>query len=172
MLGYGKFCSILFLTLVIALNTSCGNKKQDKDSEDLNFSFAPPDEWVETKVPGMKARAYFGPEAEGFASNVNFVIDETKMSLSNYVDVNIDQMAKTWPQAKVRNRKWFATDSGIRGTRIDFVNPYVGEQPIRQVQYFFSKGDSKIVVTWSFHPSVEFYLMDKIEKSTKTLQFH
>jgi len=120
----------------------------------------------------MTAKAYFGPVVEGFASNVTFVVEESPGLLVDYVGESLSGMKEIWPRALIGASQHFQTQRGASGFRIDIENPYLTEIRLHQRQYFFSKGDSKLVMTWTTHPSVAGSLAPHIDRSTKTLQFY
>lgn len=164
----------LFLCLAAMLCVGCKADHPDVGTggQALDFSFEPPEGWVERAVPGMTAKAYFAPEVDGFSSNVNFVFEELPMPLSDYVQGNIEQIAKMWPRAEFGETESFQTAGGVQGYKVVFLNPYMGEFALRQTVYFFSEGHNKLVMTWSTRTSVGASLAPTIDRSTSTLKFY
>jgi hypothetical protein len=50
------------------------------------FSFQPPAGWKIMEIPGMKYKGVFGPPADGFSPNINFVDEAALDHLRDYVE--------------------------------------------------------------------------------------
>src|SRR5579871_5121283 len=73
------------------------------------FSFVPPPKWEMRDFRGAKYKLAFGPAANGFAPNINFVDEEFQGTLAEYVASNKKTLHQVFAKLKVLGEAEFKT---------------------------------------------------------------
>jgi len=138
--------------LVVALAVSavlagCGGKSPREHHERAGgFSYDPPSGWQIVEFPGLKYRISHGPQANDFAPNINVVDEEFAGTLTEYVDVNLRIMERTFPRMRFRGREDLRTHDGQPIVKILTENEQLG-LTLRQTYFFIGSASRKYVVT-------------------------
>jgi len=115
------------------------------------FSYQAPPGWTAQDSPISKYKVSFAPPVNGFAANINVVIDKAAMSLNDYVTASLSQLKATpmLVNVKVVSQQPFQTAGGLDGQRV-VVTDAMGKMDLQQTFYFFDGGsNAKLVVTAS-----------------------
>jgi hypothetical protein len=115
------------------------------------FSYEAPAGWtVENSAISKNPIARDAPH-NGFAANLNVVIEQYPGTLDDYVAANMKAISATplFVNFNVVEQKSFTTASGVRGARV-VADDKLGKVDMRQTFYFFAGSSmNKIVVTAS-----------------------
>lgn len=114
------------------------------------FSYDPPPGWRITNFPGLKYKIAAGTPENGFAPNINIVDETYSGSLSDYVELNIQNLKRVLPTSQVLKREDFQTNDALASIRLitERHDANIGKD-LRQTFYFFENGSHKFVVTCS-----------------------
>jgi hypothetical protein len=115
------------------------------------FSYQAPLGWTAQDSPISKYKVSFAPPANGFAANINVVIETAAVSLNDYVTGSLSQLKATpmLTNVKVVSQQPFQTAGGLDGQRV-VVTDTMGKINMQQTFYFFDGGsNAKLVVTAS-----------------------
>jgi hypothetical protein len=164
--------------LLASLAAGCAHKGSAEQGEEARrhtettggFSFVPPSGWDTRAFPGLKFKIAVGPAAGGFAPNINVVDESAGVSLEAYVKGNLATMPQLLKQFRLVKQDSFKTAAGMAGMRVITENQQE-DKLLRQTFYFFSKGDTKFVVTCSALAEGGERLDPVFEASMKTFRF-
>jgi hypothetical protein len=134
------------------------------------YSICPPKSWQATEFPGLKYHIFSGPVFNGFAPNINFVDQQYDSSLSEYVDLNIAQMRQLFNNFILVSRTNFSTNDNMSGERLVVIAEHYSKK-IKQIFYFFSKENIKIVITCSVLADGEELYDEIFDESIKTFRW-
>ncbi len=139
---------ILLAMLALAvLGAGCDRKPTRAFYEkEGGFSFDPPKGWLVVPFPGLKYKIAHGPTEREFAANINVVDESYSGTLSAYVDLNVENIKKVFPDIKVLRREDFQTEDGQAATRLVAENKQQGRM-LRQTFCFFGPSNRKYVAT-------------------------
>jgi len=115
------------------------------------FSYQAPSGWTVKDSPISKYKISFAPPANGFAANINVVIETFAGSLSDYVTGSLNGLKATpvLTNVQVLSQQPFRTAGGIDGQRV-VVSDTMGKINMQQTFYFFDGGsNAKLVITAS-----------------------
>jgi hypothetical protein len=170
--------AVVALVLLTPLVVGCGNKTSGNKADDPrrhvepagSFSFVPPQDWEVRNVRGGKYKAAVGPAAAGFAPNINILDESFSGSLDAYVTLNLATLQKGFKKFRLVQQEDFKTMAGEQGSRVVTECEQNGTA-LRQTFYFFSKGDTKFVVTCTTLAEGGDKLDSVFETSMKTFRF-
>jgi hypothetical protein len=115
------------------------------------FSYQAPAGWSIKDTQMSKYKVCFDTPKNGFAANINVVIQPYPKPLADYVAFNKEQL-KNVPMLQnvlIIDEKPFTTAGGLSGTRL-VITDTVGKSDLEQTFYIFAgTGDTKYVVTAS-----------------------
>jgi hypothetical protein len=135
------------------------------------FSYDPPAGWNVVPFPGLKYRISHGAAEDGFAPNINVVVENYSGTLEAYVAGNMTTLQKVWPQMKVVQREPFQTDDGAPAVRLLTENEQQGRK-LRQAFCFFGTGQRKYVATCTAMAKGGERFDPLFLKSMKTFRIH
>jgi hypothetical protein len=98
-----------------------------------------------------KYKISFAPAANGFAANINVVIETAAVSMNDYVAGSISALKATpaLTNVTVVSQQPFQTAAGLDGQRV-VVTDTMGKLNLQQAFYFFDGGsNAKLVITAS-----------------------
>jgi len=114
--------------------------------EEGGFSIQPPKGW-DAKDIGQTYIAFMDMDHTDFSPNINFVVEEYKESLKDYVAANTASLKKALDSLKIVEQSDFTTLSGQEGTKLVVTNEQLNLK-LQQTFYIFELSKSKkIVVT-------------------------
>lgn len=134
------------------------------------FSFIPPEGWKIRDFPGRKFKVVVGPANEGFAPNINIVDESFDGSLEDYVKANLNALPKVLKKYRFIKQDDFVTAAGLKGVRV-IVESEQNSRLLRQSFYFFSKKNTKFVITCSASAEEGDKLAPVFDGSMKTFRF-
>ena len=111
-----------------------------------DFTYQKPDGWEYKDFPGLKYEVSIGKPAKGFAPNIVVVDEDFSGTLEEYFKQNVAQVEKTINKAKIISQKKISTADGDAGFKLVYTSEQNGLK-LKQIQYFFGKGDKKYVLT-------------------------
>lgn len=123
-----------------------GNVAEPGRIRESGFSYLPPANWTVGPFPGLKFKVVTGQPIHNFAPNMNFVTEHSILSLHQYKEANLAALRQMFQGFQLLEDRPFTTNQGLPGFKIVQTNQQNGRQ-LRQVQYFFGKGNEKIVIT-------------------------
>lgn len=115
------------------------------------FSYQAPSGWTVRDTPLSKYKVSTGTPRNGFAANINIVIEAYAKSLPDYVAANLTAIkgSSLFQNVKVLDQQPFTTSAGLEGTRVE-IEDIFGKFNLRQTFYFFDGGSgNKLVITAS-----------------------
>ncbi len=129
-------------------DTTTGERYYERDG---GFSYVPPAGWQPFEIGGLKFKSFAAPRAvDDFTANIVFTDDRFSGSLERYIEVNLAQLTRLYPDLEVveqsdvglRNKEgvpyaWVVIERSERG------------QQIRQHLYLFDGGSRKFVMTYT-----------------------
>jgi len=129
-----KFGKLIFFVIFVFLGNILFAQTGTRVFEpNGNFSYRPPLGWTLIEFPGLVYKMVTGPTEEGFAANINFIIDETfSGTLNAFSNLYISNTQAQMLESRVVSRSEFKTHSGIIGERIVFINVY-NRMTLRQI---------------------------------------
>ena len=113
-----------------------------------DFTYQKPDGWEYKDFPGLKYEVSIGKPAKGFAPNIVVVDEDFSGTLEEYFKQGVKLVEKTINKAKIISQKKISTADGDAGFKLVYTSEQNGLK-LKQIQYFFSKGDKKYVLTCS-----------------------
>jgi hypothetical protein len=134
------------------------------------FSFIAPAGWRSQVFPGLKYKIVVGPAVAGFAPNINIVDESFTGSLDSYVEKNLANLRRVFTKFRLLKQDGFTTTDGLQGARM-VVEDEQGGRMLRQSFYFFSRGETKFVVTCSALAESGDELAPVFEATMKTFRF-
>jgi hypothetical protein len=146
-----KACFWLLVALLGLLAPVHAQELGDVVSAPGQFSYQAPKTWKVTDSVASKYKLAMDAPKNGFAANINVVIEPYPKPLAEYVELNKQQIttAPIFQNVKVIDEQPFTTVSGLQGTRLT-ISDTMGKLDLQQVFYFFAgQGDTKLVVTCS-----------------------
>lgn len=140
------------------------------------FSYVVPVGWQVKSFVGMKFRSAFTSPVDGFAPNINVIIHQSSLPLSEYVrlvKLNTKPLIQSFPGFHwLGQPTLFVTNSGLHGLKLSSEASPLASRPelkIHQVFYCFSgRGGRRLVVTASIPTSVEDKYASLVEAAMKT----
>jgi hypothetical protein len=156
--------------VLTAFALGCGNDPGSGRHSEAGFSFVAPPGWEVRPFPGLKFKVVVGPAADGFAPNINVVDEKANIPLDDYVTGNLDTMQQVFQRFRLVKQDAFKTAAGLEGGRL-FVENEQGGKLLRQIFYFFGKGDTKYVLTCTALAEGGDRLDPVFEASMKTFRF-
>ncbi|MCL2138924.1 MAG: hypothetical protein FWH41_05275 [Treponema sp.] len=161
------FVTVAFLFSCFTAYAQVGNRHFEYAG---NFSICPPSNWIVQEVPGYKYKFFFGPETNGFTPNINVMDENYSGTLSEYVDLSIENFKVVFPDAISTTKEYFETASGLIGFK--FITAYTFNTiKLTVAQYCFSNLDLKIIVTCAAPgSSLGNYFNNIYDQSVRTFQ--
>jgi len=84
---------VVAFLIVLSFQQAFGALQEPYVNEEYGFLISPPQGWTVQEESEGEILVYFlGPIDEGFRININILVEETQMSLQDYVDFNKDQL--------------------------------------------------------------------------------
>jgi hypothetical protein len=142
-------CVLVFVLAAFRAGAGSGQQSEEPrrhQEQAGGFSFIPPKDWEVRDFPGLKYKIVTAPLKAGFTSNINVVEEQSKGALEDYVKANITALEKVFKKCKIISHQPFKTESGLESARV-VAEAEQGEKMLRYVFYFFSRDDTKFVVT-------------------------
>ena len=150
----------------------CGSKPPRAHYEKAGgFSYDPPKGWRILEFPGLKYRISAGVSENGFAPNMNVVDESFRGPLTEYVDLNLENMKKMFVDFKVLKREDFQTEDGLPAVRVVSEDTQQAKR-LRQTFCFFNGSNRKYVVTCTAPADGGEKLDASFAESTKTFRVH
>jgi hypothetical protein len=152
---YARIRVIVLWVLALALSASFAAAQECTRHTEAagGFSVCLPGGWTAEGSSDSKFKTLFAPSQPGqVRANINFRDDSRDISLSEYVDASVKYMFEHPEQLegvselKVASRQSLTTDLGLAYVRVAFHSVFKGFV-LRTVQYYFSLGSSKLIVT-------------------------
>jgi hypothetical protein len=141
--------SLLLVPALVAGGAEGGDGRGRRYAEKSGkFSYAPPENWRMSAVPGLKYEIAIGPTRDGFASNITVVDEEFNGSLDDYVKSNVEALKANFKGLTLEVPGKFRTKDGVQGVRLISESEQAGRR-LRQGFYFFETGSTKYVVCCS-----------------------
>jgi hypothetical protein len=134
------------------------------------FSFVPPEGWVLREFRGAKYKVVIGPVTANFAANINVVGESFAGSLDAYVKTSITTLTQAIKGARIVKQDDLKTADGLAARRLIVEDEQNGKE-LRQVIYFFGKGENKFVATCSAAREAGTTSDADFEKAMKTFRF-
>ena len=161
------FLILLIIFSVISLGAQVGSRHTERNG---NFSFSPPANWTAMTMPGLSYSVFMGPVIGSFQPNMNIVDEHYDGSLPEYVELSILSLRAIFSDASTLQNEVFRTSSGISGFKTVTVYTMSGMQ-LCAVQYYFSNGSRKYVMTYSALNSNIGDFQGIFDESARTFQF-
>lgn len=166
--------NLLNLILMLAFVCGgCGGSKAPRAAYEKagEFSYDPPQGWQVVELGGLKYRVSAGPSENDFAPNINVVDERFGGSLSEYVDLNLQTLKKTFVDFKVIKREDFQTEDGLAAIRVVAEDTQQNKR-LRQTFCFFGNSNRKYVATCTALAEGGEKLDDLFGQSMKTFRIH
>jgi hypothetical protein len=115
------------------------------------FSYQAPPGWTVQESPVSKYKISLAAPVNGFAANINVVIENAPVSMNDYVTASLNGLksATALQDVKILSQEPFTTAAGLAGQKI-VVTDTMNKIGVRQTFYFFDGGsDNKLVITAS-----------------------
>jgi hypothetical protein len=115
------------------------------------FSYQAPPGWSVQQASFSKYPVSAAPRRNGFAANIDVVIESSPKALGDYVSSSLAafQSSGALRDMHVVNQRPFLTAAGLDGIRVEATD-MAGPYHLREIFYFFDGGsDNKLVVTAS-----------------------
>lgn len=142
-----RICILLAVLALAVLGAGCdGKPTRGFYEKEGGFSFDPPKGWRVVPFPGLKYKIAHGPTEHEFAANINVVDEPYDGTLAAYVDLNVENIKKAFPDIKVLRREEFQTEDGQTATRLIAENKQQGRL-LRQTFCLFGHSNRKYVAT-------------------------
>jgi hypothetical protein len=163
--------SLLALVMLMACAGCKGNPPRENYEKAGGFSYDPPPGWETADFPGMKYKISRGTPQNGFTPNINVVDEQFSGSLSDYVDLNVENIKKVFQGSNIIKREDIQTEDAQPGVKLVVQDQQMGKR-LRQTFYFFSNGSRKYVATCSAPADGGEALDTLFETSMKTFRLH
>jgi hypothetical protein len=144
--GVAAMVAVAVILIVIILKQSSPGTPGRHFERTGRFSYVPVPGWQIQEIPGLQFKVLMGPVEPGFACNMNFIPENAPLDIAAYTDANINTLKAMFQDFRLLGKQEFNTNGGLQGFKITHENRQ-GNLRLRQYQYFFGNGNSKIVIT-------------------------
>ena len=160
---------VVAFLMVLSFQQAFGALQEPYVNEEYGFFISPPQGWIVQEESEGEILVYFlGPIDEGFRININILVEETQMSLQDYVDFNKDQLLSVLGASIILEGSRII--QGHEAYEVVFTWVYQTYDFQQKQVYLVEKGNGYVITFSALQTNYDSYITD-FDESVDTFEF-